>query len=302
MDKTLTSTIRRLNNIRKQLGGGSETEKPTSPVRVLVTGAAGNIGYALTFMMAQGYMFGKNQGIILHLFDLPNNEDKVRGVAMELFDGAFEILKGIVVSCDPAVAFKDIDYAVCCGAKPRSKGMERGDLLSGNAKIFEQQGKYFDQYAKKTVKVVVVGNPANTNCLILSKNAPSINPRNFTALTRLDQNRSMSQISAKLNVENAKIKNITIWGNHSATQYPDLDNAFIQDHQTNNFIGNVPVKSLVSDEKWIQGEFMKTVQQRGGAIIAARKFSSAASAASAACDHVRDWFLGTEEVNKIILI
>jgi malate dehydrogenase len=298
MDKSLTSTIRRLKNIRNQMKKGGD-EKPVAPVRVLVTGAAGNIGYALTFMIAQGYMFGANQGVILHLFDLPNNEGKVNGVAMELFDGAFENLKGIVASSDPAVAFKDVEYAILCGAKPRSKGMERKDLLSGNAKIFETQGKYFDQYAKKTCKTVVVGNPANTNALILSKNAPSINPRNFTALTRLDQNRAMSQISGRLGVENCKIKNITIWGNHSATQYPDLDNAFIQNHETNNFIGNVPVKSLVSDEKWIQGDFMKTVQQRGAAIIAARKLSSAASAASAACDHIRDWFLGTEEVKFI---
>lgn len=295
MDKTLTSSIRRLKNIRQQLKG--EDQKPNAPVRVLVTGAAGNIGYALTFMIAQGYMFGQDQGVILHLFDLPNNEGKIQGVAMELFDGAFENLKGIVSSTDPAVAFKDIEYAIMCGAKPRSKGMERKDLLSGNAKIFETQGKYFDQYAKKNCKTVVVGNPANTNALILAKNAPSINPRNFTALTRLDQNRAMSQISSRLNVENQKIKNITIWGNHSATQYPDLDNAFIQNHQTSNFTGNVPVKSLVSNDSWIQGEFMKTVQQRGAAIIAARKLSSAASAASAACDHIRDWFLGTEEVN-----
>jgi malate dehydrogenase len=295
MDKALTSTIRRLQNIRNQLK--NENSKPNTPVRVLVTGAAGNIGYALTFMIAQGSMFGANQGVILHLFDLPINEDKVKGVAMELFDGAFENLKGIVVSCDPAVAFKDVEYAILCGAKPRTNGMERKDLLSQNAKIFETQGKYFDQYAKKTCKTVVVGNPANTNALILSKNAPSINPRNFTALTRLDQNRAISQLSERLKIENNKIKNVTIWGNHSATQYPDVDNAFIQNHQTSNFTGNVPVKSLVGDEKWIQGDFMKTVQQRGAAIIAARKLSSAASAASAACDHIRDWFLGTEEVN-----
>lgn len=301
MDKSLNSTIRRLKNIRSQL----KTVKPAldlsplktpEPIRVLVTGAAGNIGYALVFMIAQGYMFGPNQGVILHLFDLPNNQEKINGVAMELFDGAFENLKGIVSSVEPSVAFKDIEYAIMCGAKPRSKGMERKDLLSGNAKIFETQGKYFDQYAKKTCKTVVVGNPANTNALILSKNAPSINPKNFTALTRLDQNRGMSQISNRLNVENQKIKNVTIWGNHSATQYPDLDNAFIQNHQTSNFIGNVPVKSLIGDENWIQTDFMKTVQQRGAAIINARKLSSAASAASAACDHIRDWFLGTEEV------
>lgn len=294
MEKSLKSTIRRLKNIREQLG---VEEKQVSPLRVLITGAAGNIGYALVFMIAQGYMFGKNQGVILHLFDLPTNEKKVNGVAMELFDGAFEILKGIVVSSDPSIAFKDVEYAILCGAKPRSKGMERKDLLSGNAKIFEEQGKFFDKYAKKTVKVVVVGNPANTNALILSKNAPSINSRNFTALTRLDHNRAISQISERIRVENAKIKNIIIWGNHSATQYPDTDNAYIENYQSNNFIGNVPLKALVNDEKWIQNDFMKTVQQRGAAIIGARGLSSAASAASAACDHMRDWFLGTEDVN-----
>ncbi len=295
-NKSLTSTLRRLKNIRNQLESLT-TEKKSEPVRVLVTGSGGNIGYAITFMIAQGRMFGQNQSVILHLFDLPQNEGSLKGVSMELFDGAFDLLKGIVCSSKPEVAFKDVDYAVLCGAKPRGPGMERKDLLSANAKIFEEQGKFFDKYAKKNVKVLVVGNPANTNALILSKNAPSISPRNFTALTRLDHNRAISQMSAKLNIDNERIKNITIWGNHSATQYPDIDYAYVENHGKDGFSGNIPLKSLTGDDKWVQGEFMKTVQQRGAAIIAARKLSSAASAASAACDHMRDWVLGTSDVN-----
>lgn len=295
MEKSLTSTLRRLKNIRNQLEAISD-EKRAEPVRVLVTGAGGNIGYALTFMIAQGRMFGHNTGVILHLFDIPQAEGILKGLAMELFDGAFELLKGIVYSVDPAVAFKDIDYAVLCGARPRSQGMERKDLLTANAKIFEEQGKYFDNYAKKNVKVLVIGNPANTNALILSKNAPSINSKNFTALTRLDHNRAIAQVSAMLKVDNDKVKNVTIWGNHSSTQYPDLENAYIENINFKNFSGHIPVRSLIADDKWIKGEFLKTVQQRGAAIIAARKLSSAASAASAACDHMRDWVLGTVEV------
>jgi malate dehydrogenase len=216
---------------------------------------------------------------------------------MELTDGAFDILKGIVCSVDPAVAFKDVDYAILCGAKPRSQGMERKDLLTANAKIFEEQGKYFDKFARKNVKVCVVGNPANTNALILSKNAPTINPKNFTALTRLDHNRAIAQVAEKLNIDNGKIKNVIIWGNHSATQYPDIDYSYIESHSLPHTIKvNIPLKSIIGNDKWIQGDFIKTVQQRGAAIIQARKLSSAASAANAVCDHMRSWVLGTEPV------
>jgi malate dehydrogenase len=247
-------------------------------------------------MISQGRMFGPHQPVILHLFDLPSQINALKGVSMELFDSAFPLLKGIVYTSDPAVGFKDIDFAVMCGAKPRTKDMERKDLLSGNAKIFEEQGKYFEKYAKKTVKVCVVGNPANTNALNLAKNAPSINPRNFTALTRLDHNRAISQLSSKLQIENDKIKNVIIWGNHSATQYPDIDFSYIEGHDLGTFSTTTPVISVIGDLKYVQNEFIKTVQQRGAAIISARGLSSAASAASAACDHMRDWFIGTPEV------
>ncbi len=175
--------------------------------------------------------------------------------------------------------------------------MERKDLLTANAKIFEEQGKYFDQYSKKNVKVCVVGNPANTNALILSKNAPTISPKNFTALTRLDHNRAIAQVAEKLSIENGKIKNVIIWGNHSATQYPDVDYSYLQCHNlAHSTYAHLPTKSFIGNDKWVQGEFIKTVQQRGAAIIQARKLSSAASAASAACDHMRSWVLGTEDV------
>jgi malate dehydrogenase len=294
MERSMKS-IRRLNLIRNQLK--CHEAKPREPVRVLITGASGNIGYALSFMIAQGRMFG-DQPIILHLFDLPNNLNGLKGLSMELFDGALENLKGIVYTVEPQVAFKDVDYAILCGAKPRTQGMERKDLLTANAKIFEEQGKYFDQYAKKNVKVCVVGNPANTNALILSKNAPSISPKNFTALTRLDHNRAIAQVAEKLSIENNKIKNVIIWGNHSATQYPDVDYSYLQlHHLACSTEAQIPTKSLIGNDKWVQGEFIKTVQQRGAAIIQARKLSSAASAASAACDHMRSWVLGTEKVN-----
>jgi malate dehydrogenase len=289
MEKSFSKSLKRLNNIRNQLEAAVKNNSK-EPVHVLVTGASGNIGYSLSFMISQGRMFGPNQPVILHLFDLPNNVGGLKGLSMELTDGAFKLLKGIVYSADPAIAFKDVDYAIMCGARPRTQGMERKDLLSVNAKIFEEQGKYFDTYAKKTVKVCVVGNPANTNALILAKNAPSINFKNFTALTRLDHNRAVGQLAEKLKIDNDKIKNVTIWGNHSTTQHPDIDYCVIED-DNNTF----PVKSMIADDKWIQNEFIKTVQQRGAAIIAARKISSVASTATAICDHMRDWICGTSD-------
>lgn len=302
-DQNTNVFLNRIHLVRNQLAKKNCPVQKKNPVRVLITGASGNIGYALSFMIAGGRMFGDSQPIILHLFDLPGNETKLKGQYMELVDGAFGVLTGVVHSTDPSVAFKDIDFAIMCGAKPRSAGMERKDLLTGNAKIFEEQGKYFDKYASKNVKVCVVGNPANTNALILAKNAPTINSNNFTALTRLDHNRAVAQISEKLNIPSEKIKNVTIWGNHSSTQYPDIDYSFIQCHSLgSNITTNVPIKSLICDDKWIYGEFIKTVQQRGAAIIKERKLSSAASAASAACDHMRSWILGTEEVSIYFII
>lgn len=289
MEKSLTKSLRRLNMIREQLEATIKNDVK-EPVRVLVTGASGNIGYSLCFMISQGRMFGANQPVILHLFDLPNNLGRLNGLGLELTDGAFKLLKGIVYSTDPAVAFKDVDYAIMCGARPRTQGMERKDLLSVNSKIFEEQGKYFDMYAKKTVKVCVVGNPANTNALILAKNAPSINFKNFTALTRLDHNRAVAQLSEKLKLDYDRIKNVIIWGNHSTTQHPDIDYCIVEDSDN-----TYPIKSMIADDKWIQNEFIKTVQQRGAAIIAARKMSSVASTATAICDHMRDWIIGTPD-------
>lgn len=295
MEKSNTKNyFKRISNLRDQLNTVKLTKETQKPVRILITGAVGNIGYALTFMIAQGYMFGKNQPVILHLFDIPPMADALRGLKMEVFDGAFSLVKGIVASTNPEEAFSDIDYAIMCGARPRSKGMERKDLLSLNGKIFEEQGKYFEQYASRDVKVLVVGNPANTNALSLIKNAPSINPNNFTALTRLDHNRAVAQLGDKLEeVDLDKIKNVTIWGNHSSTQYPHIDYAYLD-----NDIA-LPLAGLVNDKNYVEGDFIKTVQQRGAKIIEARKLSSAASAASAACDHMRDWALGTEEGNWV---
>lgn len=295
MERSLNKHLRRLKTLRSQLDSINQN-KIKEPLRVMITGATGNIGYSLVFMIAQGRLLGADQPIILHLFDLASHANQLKGLTMELLDGAFELLKGIVPTTDPSLGFKDIDIAIMCGAKPRGPGMERKDLLTANAKIFEEQGKYFDKYAKKNVKVCVVGNPANTNALILAKNAPTIDSRNFTALTRLDHNRAISQLADRLKVDNARIKNITIWGNHSATQYPDIDYAVIENNDFGNITTNTPVKSLINDDKYVQNEYIKIVQQRGAAIIAARKLSSAASAASAICDHVRDWVNGTAEV------
>jgi malate dehydrogenase len=260
------------------------------PIRVLVTGAAGQIAYSLLYSVAKGDVFGLDQPLSLHLLDIPQMMGVLEGVCMELNDCAFPLLREIIPTADEKVAFTDIDSAFLVGAMPRREGMERKDLLAANVKIFKSQGKALDQYAKKDVKVLVVGNPANTNALICSKYAPSIPKENFTAMTRLDQNRATSQIAnlLKVNVEN--VTNIIIWGNHSSTQYPDVSHGMVN---VNGAVGSIP--DAVKDDGYLQGEFITVVQKRGAAVIAARKLSSAMSAAKAACDHMRDWFKGTAE-------
>ncbi|QQD16799.1 malate dehydrogenase [Spongiibacter nanhainus] len=254
------------------------------PVRVTVTGAAGQIGYALLFRIASGAMLGDDQPVILQLLDITPALDALQGVKMELEDCAFPLLADVVCTDDPNVGFKDSDYALLVGARPRGPGMERKDLLEANAAIFSVQGKAIDQHASKDIKVLVVGNPANTNALITQRNAPSINPRNFTAMTRLDHNRAMTQIAQKTGKTVNDVTNMTIWGNHSATQYPDLFNTKVDGKTASDLV----------DQEWLENDFIPTVQQRGAAIIKARGASSAASAANAAIDHVRSWALGTE--------
>jgi len=255
------------------------------PVRVTVTGGAGQISYALLFRIASGAMLGEDQPVILQLLEITPALDALNGVAMELDDCAFPLLKGVVCTDDPMVAYKDSDYALLVGARPRGPGMERKDLLEANAAIFSVQGKAIDTVASKDIKVLVVGNPANTNALITQRNAPSIDPRNFTAMTRLDHNRAMTQIAQKTGKDVTEVTKMTIWGNHSATQYPDLFNAEVAGETA---IGLV-------DQEWYESDFIPTVQQRGAAIIKARGASSAASAANAAIDHMRSWALGTAE-------
>ncbi len=255
------------------------------PVRIAVTGAAGQIGYALLFRIASGSMLGSDQPVILHLLEITPALDALNGVVMELNDCAFPLLHGVVATDDANVAFKDADYAYLVGARPRGPGMERKDLLEANGAIFGPQGKALNDHAKRDVKVLVVGNPANTNALIAQQNAPDLDPKCFTAMVRLDHNRAMSQLAEKANAHSTDIKNITIWGNHSSTQYPDL-------HQT-TVKGQAALDQV--DQGWYAETFIPEVQQRGAAIIKARGASSAASAASAAVDHMRDWALGTPE-------
>jgi malate dehydrogenase len=254
-----------------------------SPVRVTVTGAAGQISYSLLFRIAAGDMLGKDQPVILQLLEITPALKALQGAAMELDDCAFPLLAGIVTTDDPAVAFKDADYALLVGARPRGPGMERKDLLAANAAIFSVQGKAIDDYASRNIKILVVGNPANTNALIAQRNAPNINPRQFTAMTRLDHNRGLSQLATKTNTSINEITKLTIWGNHSSTQYPDLHEAQVKGKSAMTLV----------DQKWYEADYIPTVQQRGAAIIAARGASSAASAANAAINHVRDWALGT---------
>ena len=256
-----------------------------APVRVAVTGAAGQISYSLLFRIASGDMLGKDQPIILQLLEITPAMEALKGVIMELEDGAFPLVAGIVGTDDANVAFKDANYALLVGARPRGPGMERKDLLEANAAIFSAQGKAINDNASKDIKVLVVGNPANTNALIAQRNAPDINPRQFTAMTRLDHNRGMAQLANKLGKTVNDITKMTIWGNHSSTQYPDLHHCEVD--------GKVAIDQVEQD--WYEGTYIPEVQQRGAAIIKARGASSAASAASAAVDHMRSWALGTAD-------
>ncbi|WP_445679203.1 malate dehydrogenase [Radicibacter daui] len=256
-----------------------------APVRVAVTGAAGQIGYALLFRIAAGDMLGTDQPVILHLLEITPALPALNGVVMELNDCAFPLLQGIVATDDVNVAFKDVDYALLVGSRPRGPGMERKDLLEANGAIFAPQGKALSDHASRDVKVLVVGNPANTNALIAQQNAPKLDPKCFTAMVRLDHNRAISQLAEKTGAHGTKIKKITIWGNHSSTQYPDIHQATVDGAAATTKV----------DDAWYKETYIPTVQQRGAAIIKARGASSAASAASAAIDHMHDWALGTAE-------
>ena len=256
-----------------------------APVRVAVTGAAGQISYSLLFRIAAGEMLGKDQPVILQMLEITPALGALKGVAMELDDCAFPLLAGMVTTDDPNVAFKDADYALLVGARPRGPGMERKDLLEANAAIFSVQGKAINDHASRDIKVLVVGNPANTNALIAQRNAPDIDPRQFTAMMRLDHNRAMTQVAQKTGASINDVTQMTIWGNHSSTQYPDLHTALIK--------GEPAIDKV--DSAWYEDTFIPEVQQRGAAIIKARGASSAASAANAAIFHMRDWALGTPE-------
>lgn len=253
------------------------------PVKVTITGAAGHIGYALAFRIASGEMFGPDQPVILRLLEIPQALGSLNGVGMELEDCALPLLYDIVLSDDPAIGFRETDFAILIGAKPRSKGMERNDLLLENARIFAAQGKSINDYASADVRVLVVGNPANTNALIAMSNAPDLRPDQFSAMTRLDHNRTLGQLANKTNSKVADISRAIIWGNHSMTQYPDISNCLIR---------GTPAYELVTDE-WAIDHMIPRIQRRGAEIIEARGLSSAASAADAVVGHIHDWVLGT---------
>ena len=253
------------------------------PVRVAVTGAAGQISYSLLFRIASGQMLGDDQPVILQLLEIPPAMEAVMGVVMELDDCAFPLVKDIIATDDPDVAFKDASYALLVGSRPRGPGMERKDLLEANGAIFSVQGKSLNDHAARDVRVLVVGNPANTNCLIAQRNAPDLDPSQFTAMTRLDHNRALTQLAQKTGQHVTAVSGMTIWGNHSATQYPDIFHAEVAGTAASDLV----------DQAWVDDEFIPTVQQRGAAIIDARGLSSAASAANAAIEHVRDWVAGT---------
>jgi malate dehydrogenase len=258
------------------------------PMRVAVTGAAGQIGYSLLFRIASGEMLGKDQPVILQMLEIPDEKAQkaLRGVMMELDDCAFPLLQSMVPTADPMVAFKDVDVALLVGARPRGPGMERKDLLDANGKIFAPQGKALSEVASRDVKVLVVGNPANTNCLIAMKNAPKLKPSNFTSMMRLDHNRALSQAGQKIGKPVSSVRKMTVWGNHSATQYPDIFQAEADGKK---------IWPQINDQAWLEKNFIPTIQKRGAAIIDARGLSSAASAANAAIDHIRDWIYGTPE-------
>ncbi|OOG20778.1 malate dehydrogenase [Thioalkalivibrio denitrificans] len=256
-----------------------------TPVRVAVTGAAGQIAYSLLFRIAAGDMLGRDQPVILQLLEIPPAMDALKGVAMELEDCAFPLLAGMTLSDKAEEAFRDADFALLVGARPRGPGMERKDLLEANAQIFSTQGKALNDVASRGIKVLVVGNPANTNALIASRNAPDLDARAFTSMTRLDHNRAIAQLAAKTGAETTDVQRMIVWGNHSATQYPDISQATVKGKAAPDLV----------PRDWYEKEFIPTVQQRGAAIIKARGASSAASAASSAIDHVRDWVMGTPD-------
>jgi malate dehydrogenase len=262
----------------------------TSPIRVAVTGAAGNIGYALAFRIANGDLFGPNQPVILHMLEITPALKALNGVAMELDDCAFPLLKGMVLTDSAEKAFDGVNWALLVGARPRGPGMERKDLLEANGAIFKPQGAAINKGAASDVRVLVVGNPANTNCLIAMRNAPDVPRERFTAMTRLDHNRAVSQLAQKAGVDVTDVKKVTIWGNHSNTQYPDAFHAEI---------GGKPAPQVINDDNWIRQTFIPTVQKRGAAVIEARGSSSAASAANAAINHVQTWYHGTAAGNWV---
>lgn len=271
-----------------------ESNTMAEPIRVCVTGAAGQIAYSLLPHIAGGNMFGPSQPVVLSLLDIAPCMGSVHGVEMELQDCAYPLLKGVISTSDPMEAFNNVDFAILVGAFPRREGMERKDLLAKNAAIFEEQGKALNAVASRDVKVLVVGNPANTNCYICKHFAPDIPAKNFSALTRLDHNRAKYQIAAEAGVDISAVKNVFIWGNHSATQYPDVFNGTVTIDGSEK-----PVTEVISNHDWLQNDFITTVQKRGAAIIEARKLSSALSAAHAITDHIRDWTKGTPEGSAV---
>jgi len=280
-----------MSRVGKLLNQLTDAPYSETPMRVVVSGAAGQICYSVLFGICRGQLLGPEQKIDLVLLDIEPAMKAVEGVMMEIRDGAFPLITSMIGTCDYEEAFTGADICLLIGAFPRKKGMLRADLLKINAGIFKGQGEAMDKFAKKTCKTLVVGNPANTNALICSTYAPSIPKENFTAMTRLDHNRASSQLATKIGCRVDQIKNVVIWGNHSKTQYPDVNHATVENFPTDGFA--TPLRTAVNDDEWCNGEFIKTVQYRGAAIIKARGSSSAASAANAALAHVRDWFLGT---------